>query len=615
MPGIGLDRQRIPTVWLYALLGLGVAPFLLMGLRLLGLADLGPSMLAGLGSWLNQHLSLQWVAFEDRDVVLYILQLPLAALLIAFVRLTLGIRVLGFRSILIAVGMQEIGPLPCLLLILLIAAAVTVIRPSMRRSGMPLFARVAIVLCIVAFTMLSGLLAGASFDSPTLWSMAFFPVVILAMLAESVADTVAKDGLVMGLWRTAVTIALAGLIALLQQFTPLRELLLSCPELLLTPLAMIVVVSEFLDLRLFQDYRPFAQQSSLKPMHKPQIVLVRNRFPDAPPRRLAFETPRRYRKASLQRLIDQLRDRAYDVQVVECDASLPERLRTLAKTAYAADGKGLCVLNYSGGTQGLCRMTHVPVFCETLGVPHTGPLADAPVLWPDRIRQLTMLHEHGLTTPEAVSLDTAENILESDQGPLWVRPRYQSDHGATRVRSRQQLARAIQRISARYGECLIERVPDGVALIVILQSPELGPDACALPLLQRGVARQPFVPIDALSDTAAAGVIEHAKHAACLLGCRDTARVDLYLADSGAISISRVMAAEPLTARSATVTAAQHANLAPADVAEQAIQSALARTSTDTRATSVFTPTFLSPFNHATRSDIQCNTSASSVTM
>jgi D-alanine-D-alanine ligase-like ATP-grasp enzyme len=613
--GMGVDRQRIPTVWLYALLGLGVAPFVLMGLRLAGLSAVGPGALVGMGNWLNQHLNMQWVAFADRDVVLYILQLPLAALLIAIVRLTLGIRVLGFRSILIAVGMQEIGLLPCLLLILLIAASVIVIRPSLRRSGMPLFARVAIVLCIVAFVMLSGLLAGAALDSPTLWSMAFFPVVILAMLAESVADTVAKDGLVMGLWRTTVTIALAGLIALLQQFTPLRELLLSCPELLLTPLAMIVVVSEFLDLRLFQDYRPFDKQRTATTPGKPQIVLVRNRFPDAPPRRLAFDAPRRYRKASLQSLIDQLRARAYDVQILECDASLPERLRSLAKAAYAPDGKGLCVINYSGGTQGLCRMAHVPVFCEALGIPHTGPLADAPVLWPDRTRQLAVLREQGLATPEVLSMEAAERMIAADQGPLWVRPRYQSDHGATRVRSIQQLARSMQRLSARYGECLIERAPDGAALTVILQNPERGLAARALPLLQRTTGRQPFTAMPPLSEALASAVDHCAKHAACALGCRDSARVDLYLTDSGEITVTRVSAIDPPAARSATVAAAQLAQLTAADLVEHAVHSALARATTDSRDVATFTAQDSSQVQPSNRSDSPCNIFASSVTM
>ena len=178
------DRDRITTQTLYLLLALGLLPFLAMGLRLMALTAMGPEALILAGDWLNQQLTLHWVSMADRDVALYILTLPVAALLITLTRLTLGVRVLGFRSILIAIGIQEIGLVPCLLLILLIAGTVIVIRPGMRRSGFPLYARVAVVLCIIAFIMLMGLFAGVWLDSVTLWSMAFFPVVILAMLVK-----------------------------------------------------------------------------------------------------------------------------------------------------------------------------------------------------------------------------------------------------------------------------------------------------------------------------------------------------------------------------------------------------------------------------------------------
>ena len=68
----------------------------------------GGDSLRLLGGVLNRSLSLEWVPPDDRWSILYILLLPTAALLIALARLTLGLRVLGFRAILIAVWFQEI---------------------------------------------------------------------------------------------------------------------------------------------------------------------------------------------------------------------------------------------------------------------------------------------------------------------------------------------------------------------------------------------------------------------------------------------------------------------------------------------------------------------------
>ncbi len=572
------DRQRISTPWLCLFLALGLLPFLLIVLRLLALYAPGVSGLTSIGEWLNQHLTLQWVGFEDRDVVLYALSLPIAALLIGLTRLTLGIRVLGFRSILIAIGMQEGGVVPSLLLILLIAGIVVLVRPSMRRAGMPLYARVALVLCIVALTMLGALLAGAWLDSVTLWSMAFFPVVILAMLAESIADTVARDGVAMGVWRTATTIALAGVLVVLNQFTPLRELLLSCPELLLTPLAMVVFVSEFLDLRLLEGFRPGSQMARAK-SGKPQIVVVRNRFPEASPRRLAGEVPRRYRQASLQALIDQLRERNHEVHVLECDSALPGKLRSLANAAFRPGGAGLCVLDYSGGLQGSGRLSQVPAICELLGIPHAGPNAGAAVLSANRQRQLDDLRAVGLQVPTTVSYEEAQRVLQASSGVLTVRPLHHPDRGATKVSNMQRLQTVCQRMGRRFGDIMIEQVPAGRPVTAIVLNPEAPQAARVLPLLERRSGRRPFqreadLPGECRDEAARAAIC-----AASTLGCCDVARVDLYCSESGEVTVSRVLAVDPLTKRSASGVAAALTRHSLADIAEHAMRSALARAS------------------------------------
>jgi D-alanine-D-alanine ligase len=570
------DRQRIATPWLYLLLGIGLVPFLLMALRMLALASVEAGGLALAGEWLNRHLALQWIDHEDRDVVLYILMLPLSALLIAVTRLTLGIRVLGFRSILIAIGMQEIGILPCLLLIALIAGTVIIVRPSMRRSGMPLFARVAVVLCIVAFTMLAGLLTGAWLDSVTLWSMAFFPVVILAMLAESVAETVARDGLAMAVWRTSTTIVLACVLAGINQLTPLRELALSCPELLLTSLVLIVLVSEFLDLRLFENFRPGVTRGKAH-SDKPVIVLVRNRFPEPPPRRAAAQIPKRYRRASLQALIDQLRHRDYEVEVLECDFTLPAKLASLAQSAFGPRGSGLCVLNAAGGVQGAGRLAQVSTVCEMLGVPYAGPPVESAALWDDRKRQLERLDAMGLQIPAELSVAEARRDLEAGRADLWVRPRRFPDQGATRIRSERHLKATCRKIERQYGEVLIERVPAGRPVTAVVLHPQSPEEPRVLPLLKRGAGRNLFHHEAGLNRSSQDAAVQVAVRAARALDCRDLVRVDLYCTDTGEITVSRVIAIDPLSFRSATATAARLSGYSLADIAEECVRAALVR--------------------------------------
>ena len=573
------DRRRITDSWLLVLLGVATLPLLTMNLRLLAQAQADPAGLLAIGQWLNASLHLNWVSHEDRDVVLYILLLPLAALLTAFTRLTLGIRVLGFRAILIAIGFQNIGFLPSLLLILLIAATVMLVRPAMRRSGMPLYARVAVILCIVSLTMVLGLLAGSWLDSSMLWSMAFFPVVILAMLAESVAATFARESMAMAAWRTGTTIALAVVITVLSQLTVLRELMLACPELVVTQLVSIVYLSEFLDLRLFEGFRPGNSASRPRDSSQGTVVIVRNRFGEPPVHHTTPGSPRRYRRARLQPLIDGLRDRGFDVRITEGDSTLPAALRELASAGQSLDQAAPVVYNCAGGMHGAGRLGQVAMVCEMLGLPYSGPVPHAPGLFDDRLRQLQVLEAAGVRTPRALSLDAARECLEN-QRVVWVRPRYQSDRGASTVREPYDLRRALEKTALRYGEPLLELVPAGQAITAVVLGPELNCPR-VLPLLQKAERGPGF---EALAPGSCALSVECEAAVGCAavtslraLQCRDVGRVDLNCTPDGQVTVTRVLAIEPMSARSATAKAMVLAGLSPGEFGTQVVLAAACR--------------------------------------
>ncbi|MEL6301536.1 MAG: 7TM domain-containing protein [Pseudomonadota bacterium] len=577
--GLVRDRRRISDVWLLVLLVIGTLPLLSMNLRLLAQAHPDPSGVLAVGQWLNGSVHLNWVSHEDRDVVLYILLLPIAALLTAFTRLTLGIRVLGFRAILIAIGFQNIGVVPSLCLILLIAATVVLVRPAMRRSGMPLYARVAVILCIVSITMLLSLLVGSWLDSSMLWSMAFFPVVILAMLAESVAATFARENMAMAAWRTGTTIALAIVITALSQITALRELMLGCPELLVTQLIAIVFLSEFLDLRLFEGFRPGNSTSGPRASAQGTVVVVRSRFGEPPMHHTTPGAPRRYRRARLQPLIDGLRAGGFEVRIMEGDSTLPAALRELSGGVQRLDQVAQIVYNCSGGMHGAGRLGQVPLMCEMLGLPYTGPGPQAPCLFDDRLRQLETLKAARVSVPETVTVDVARQRVEN-QKAVWVRPRHQSDRGAITVREPKTLRRAIEKTESRYGVTVLEAVPAGTAITAIVVGPEQD-NPRVLPLLQkakRGPGFRSLEPIpNAWSDTCEANIQATAVAALRALQCRDVGRVDLHCTAEGAITVARVLAIEPMSVNSATAKAMALARLSPGELGTQIVRAAASR--------------------------------------
>lgn len=557
-------RQRIPTAGLVLLLVLGVLPLFVCLLRVLavvGAAPGGVTWFWTVGDWLNESLSLLWIPPADRAGVLYILLLPLAALLTALTRLTLGIRVLGFRAILIAIGFQEIGLVPSLLLIGVVALAVVAVRPAMRRFGLPLYARVAAILCIVAVTMVGGLLAGAWLGSATLWSFAFFPVVILAMLAESIADTVARDNAAMAAWRTSSTILLAAIIAGFSQITLLRELVLACPELIVTQLVLVVMVAELLDWRLFESFHPGAGQHSVSAA-RGSVAVVRNRWAGGVLLRRGVQAPQRYRRRSLQPLVDALRDLGYRVKVLEGDLSLPTELKRFFPAQPQAPDALRLVVNCSPGLQGRGRLCQVVALCELAGVTCSGPDALAMAVLNDRRQTLQVLQAAGIPTPEWADADSAADWLPGRQFPLQVRARFQPDRPPLRVDDADALDAAVRQIEKEFGDPMLETAGTGRRLrAVMLASPEPGEAMQCLPLVEWRPRDRRYRPARGRSDAALAGAQTLASNAARALRCRDTVRIDLRLSADGRVLVEGVRAVDLLSPRGCVASAAQLAGI------------------------------------------------------
>jgi D-alanine-D-alanine ligase len=548
-------RRAIPTAYLVLLTVLGAIPLLLLSLRVL---DLSGSMPNAIGSWLGENVSLLWVGREDRTAVLHVVQLPLAALMVALTRLSLGIRVLGFRAILIAIGIREVGLLPSLVLIAVIAISVVLIRPFMRRSGMPLYARVASILALVAATMVAGLLFGSAFDSAILASFAFFPVVILAMLAESIADTVARESPAVAAWRTGTTLLLALTIAAVCSWQPLREFTLACPELILTQLLLVVLVSEFLDFRLLEDYRPTAAiGDEHDAMH---IAIVRNRWNNNVLRHTMLSAPQRYRLRSVQAIADSLRDAGHIVAVLEADARLFTRLRDFfPRHALGSPGRAL-VINCAGGVQGRGRLAQVPSLCEMIGAPCTGPDALAMAAISDRLLLRSALADHGIATPVYRPLDHRPPGREED-GPWLVAWRFQSDREPLHAANTAAIERCRERIVAAGDEPLLAAEPEGRRLRIYVLADRNDREAPrVLPALERGKGGSGLKPA-ALTPEERHTVVAAARSTFRALRCRDFARLDAWLDADGKVGILQLRPIEILTPRGAAAKAARAAGL------------------------------------------------------
>lgn len=498
-----------------------------------------------LGGVLNSWFSFEWAPHADRSAIVYILLLPLAALLITLARLTFGLRVLGFRAILMAIGFHEIGVLPSLLLMALVIASILIARPPMRSIQLPFYARIAVILCIAALIMVGSLLLGPWLGSNMLWSFAFFPVIILAMLAESIASTLARDDAWTAAWRAGWTVVLALLIALLTWIPAVREVVLLFPELIVTQLVAIVLISEFLDFRLFEQWparglRLLQQRRQQAPTDTPartgpeKVAVVQNRWNKHVIGHLGMAALLQDRAQSVQVIVDALRRQGFTVEVFEGDMSLLHGLHEFVPAQSLTGAPGGLVLNLAAGVQGRGRSCQVPAMLEMAGVAYTGPDPIVHACLLDRYALLMLLRQAGLRTPRVKLMSSGADDLSDLRFPLVVRPRYELTAYRTVAKHRRALDAAVEHIVRTYAQEALIEAPEMFPEIRVCL---LGNQAIeCLPLLQVEASGKRTCPAP-IEETLAEHIRGCARTAYAAAGCRDYARIDIRLTARGKLHV------------------------------------------------------------------------------
>jgi hypothetical protein len=240
------DAHNLKTLWLAAFLL--ALPLLLVIFKQPGLPT---------ADFLLQNATLSDLSPKLQTKLSHILFIPLGALLVVFVRLTLGLRVLGpFRSILLAVAFQITGIVTGLVFLVATTAIVVGFRPSIQSLKLPYFGRITVMLSSVAMLMVMGVLASGWLENNVLKGIVYLPIVVLCLVADAFARTVNAEGFGSALWRGSITVLVAVLLATLSAAPQLSAMFLTYPELLIVQIAGIVVISRFLDWRLLERFNP-----------------------------------------------------------------------------------------------------------------------------------------------------------------------------------------------------------------------------------------------------------------------------------------------------------------------------------------------------------------------
>lgn len=215
---------------------------------------------------LSQALALTGMPADVQDRIGYVLFVPLAAVIVVFSRVTLGIRLLGpFRSILLALAFHMTGIGLGLFFLLVVVGMIVLIRPALKEIRMPYFGRVSVVLSAVAIIIMLTMVTGRWFQLNDLQQVAYFPIVVLCLTGDGFARTLYREGYKSALWRGGMTAIVAILITLLWSIPGFVEILIRFPELLILEVGLIVVITEFFGFRLFQHINPAPARNKNKP--------------------------------------------------------------------------------------------------------------------------------------------------------------------------------------------------------------------------------------------------------------------------------------------------------------------------------------------------------------
>ena len=219
----------------------------------------------------------EWFTLEQLDLATRahldpLVFVPFGMLVIVFVRMTLGIHLLGpFRPILVAMGLNGAGLLPGLVFFVLVSLLILVLRGHLREEGIPYYARLAVLLGAVVVLEAVAVSLGNRYEIEFLTRAVYFPLVVLCLAADGFARVLTREGLRPALWRGFTTLAVAVALHAVAMWPDFLDLTLRFPETMLVELGAILVVSQSLALRWLESWNPASPPEPMPAAQGPDV--------------------------------------------------------------------------------------------------------------------------------------------------------------------------------------------------------------------------------------------------------------------------------------------------------------------------------------------------------
>jgi hypothetical protein len=185
-----------------------------------------------------------------------ILILPLIAFFLVIIRNVIGLETFGtFSPMLLSLAFLTTGLAWGLVVFLILVGLGAGLRLVLQRLRLHLVSRVAILIAVVAVSMVGLTVLGATLGIGALLHVSIFPMVIMANLIESFTNTQLERGTGEAVRLTLNTLLVATCSYIGIEYTGLKPLVLTFPELLLGVIAMELLLGRWRGLRLVEYLR------------------------------------------------------------------------------------------------------------------------------------------------------------------------------------------------------------------------------------------------------------------------------------------------------------------------------------------------------------------------
>lgn len=191
-----------------------------------------------------------------KNVLYFLLLLPLGGLLIAISKNVIGLKTFGvFLPVLIAYTFTSVGFKTGMLLFMMITTLVALISVPLSKWGLLYTPKIVVILGFTVVSIFILISIGSYYKIEWLLSISFFPIIITAIVSERFARAIEEDGCKDAISKMLQTLFATILCFIVFSSIAVKTLLLIFPEIILISIGITLMLGKWIGLRLTEYSR------------------------------------------------------------------------------------------------------------------------------------------------------------------------------------------------------------------------------------------------------------------------------------------------------------------------------------------------------------------------